>query len=430
VGSSKQSHEQKLDVKNIFERNAVKYKNLDYIACWFWLAARYCASSRSAAAFVTTNSICQGEQVYLLWSRLLSSGVEIFFAHRSFKWSNLAARNAGVTCAIVGIRAPQVGRKSLFYEGTRKEVYRIYRINPYLLDFADVFIPRHSESISALPRMLKGNQPTDGGHLILSPPERRHLLETSPKSGCFVRKLYGSKELIDGVARYCIWIENSEVRQAETIEEIAKRLHGVTETRLSSDAESTRRRASIPHRFIQIQDYGKRAIVVPEVSSENRDYLPCGLISDDSIATNKLFAIYEPDMYVFSVCSSRLHRIWAETVCGRLEERISYSNVLGYNTFPLPTLTEQNRADLTRCAENILLAREAHFPATIADLYDPDNMPENLRHAHEQNDEVLERIYIGRRFRNDTERLEKLFEMYTKMTAAQTPAKKTRKTAQ
>ena len=307
VGSSKQSREQKLDVKNVFERHSVKYKNLDYIACWFWLAARYCAGSRSAAAFVATNSICQGEQVYLLWSKLLSNGVELFFAHTSFKWSNLAARNAGVTCAIVGIRAPESGRKFLFSEGTRKEVSRI---NPYLLDFADVFIPRHGESISALPRMLKGNQPTDGGHLILSPHEKRHLLEVNKEAACFVRKLYGSKELIDGVARYCIWIENGDLHQAQEIEVIAERLRSVTEVRLNSDAESTRRRASVPHRFIQIQDYGKNAIVVPEVSSENRDYLPCGLIPDESIATNKLFAIYEPELYVFAVCSSRLHRIW------------------------------------------------------------------------------------------------------------------------
>ena len=264
--------------------------------------------------------------------------------------------------------------------------------------------------------MLKGNQPTDGGNLILSSSEKRDFLLRNPGAAIFVRKLYGSKELIDGIDRYCIWIEDDQANQARKINDISKRLDGVTKTRLQSPAESTRKRAYSAHRFIQIQDYGKRAIVVPEVSSEKREYIPCGLISEDSIATNKLFAVYKADIYVFALCSSRLHRIWAETVCGKLEERISYSNVLGYNTFPVPILTDKNKVDLSRCAEDILLMREAHFPAALADLYDPDNMPTDLREAHARNDEVLERIYIGRRFRNDTERLEKLFELYTKMT--------------
>lgn len=423
AGSSKQSKEQKADIQRIFEPHGVKFKNLDYIAGWFWLAATYCQEARGGAAFVTTNSICQGEQVYLLWPALLSKGVEIFFAQSSFKWSNLAANNAGVTCVVVGIRPTQSGQKFIFSEGNKRKVSKI---NPYLLDFDDIFIPRHRESISGLPRMLKGNQPTDGGNLILSRAEKDELLLDSPEAGLFVRKLYGSKELIDRVDRYCIWIEDNQVNLARKIAPISRRLDGVTQARLNSSAESTRKRAYDSHRFIQIQDYGKRAIVVPEVSSEKREYIPCGLISSDSIATNKLFTVYEAEIYVFALCSSRLHRIWAETVCGKLEERISYSNVLGYNTFPIPHLTEKNKADLTRCAEDILLAREAHFPATIAELYDPDNMPADLREAHVRNDEVLERIYIGRRFRNDTERLEKLFELYTKMTTSTKPTKKGR----
>lgn len=427
VGSSKQSKEQKADIQRLFEHHSVKYKNLDYIAGWFWIAAAYCQATRGGTAFVTTNSICQGEQVYLLWPALLSNGVEIFFAQSSFKWSNLATKNAGVTCVVVGIRQIQYGRKFLFFEGNKREVGRI---NPYLLDFDDIFIPRHGESISGLPRMLKGNQPTDGGNLILSPSEKESLQRSNPEAGAFLRKLYGSKELIDGVDRYCIWIEDDQIDVAREITPISQRLEGVTQARLQSPAESTRKRAYDSHRFIQIQDYGKRAIVVPEVSSEKREYIPCGVISSESIATNKLFTVYESDIYVFALCSSKLHRVWAEAVCGKLEERISYSNVLGYNTFPVPLLTEQNKADLTRSAEDILLAREAHFPAAIAALYDPENMPENLRRAHERNDEVLERVYIGRRFKNDTERLEKLFELYTKMTAATakpTPARKAKK---
>lgn len=413
VGSSKQTKAQKEEIERVFEFSRVRFKNLDYISGWFWLAAQYLQKTRASAAFVTTNSICQGEQVALLWPEVFQTGCEIFFAQAPFKWKNLAQNNAGVTCVIVGLQRPESNRKYIFLDDQRREVSRI---NPYLLDFPDVFIPRQNESIANLPRMLKGNQPTDGGHLILSPEERRYLLRTSPSAASYIRPLFGSKELIDGARRYCLWIENDDREAALSIPEIATRVASVARVRLESPAPSTRKRAGDSYRFIQIQDYGKKAVVIPEVSSEKREFLTCDILTDDTIATNNLFTIYDADTYVLSICSSRLHRIWAETVCGKLEERISYSNVLGYNAFPVPTLTEKNKADLTACAEDILLAREAHFPATIADLYDPEKMPENLRQAHERNDETLERIYIGRRFKNDTERLEKLFEMYTKMT--------------
>ena len=175
--------------------------------------------------------------------------------------------------------------------------------------------------------------------------------------------------------------------------------------------------ASKSHQFQRMLSAEKHTLVVPAITSENREYLPCGLLDSESVVTNKCYALYDAPLWNMALIASRLHWVWIGTVCVRLEMRFSYSNTLGWNTFPVPTLTEKNKEDLTSCAENILLAREAHFPKTIADLYDPEKMPENLRQAHEENDEVLERIYIGRRFRNDTERLEKLFDMYTKMTA-------------
>ncbi|UGQ29066.1 class I SAM-dependent DNA methyltransferase [Acinetobacter calcoaceticus] len=416
IGSSKQNLFQKKEMVDLFAGTIKNFKNLDYISCWFYLASKYCISAtNSSAAFVTTNSICQGEQVNLLWGNLLQR-VYIFFANTSFKWSNLASNNAGVTCVIVGITNVKGKSKFILDNSTKKKVQNI---NPYLLDFQDIFIPRYPSSICHLPKMLKGNQPTDGGGLIFSEQEKRELLRHNPNLLKFMRKLYGSKELIDGNNRYCFWIEDFELDEAKKYVELRERFEKVKQVRLSSSALSTQKKADICHKFIQIQDYGKKAIVVPEVSSEKREYIPCGLIDSNSISTNKLFTIYEAELYVFALCSSRMHKVWIETVCGRLEERLSYSNVLGYNTFVVPTFTEKNKADLTRCAENILLAREAHFPVTIAELYDPEKMPENLRAAHEQNDEVLERIYIGRRFKNDTERLEKLFSLYTEMASKQ-----------
>jgi hypothetical protein len=206
---------------------------------------------------------------------------------------------------------------------------------------------------------------------------------------------------------------------------IDQRLIRVAEMRADSDAESTRSFAAAPHRFVQIQGVAQHhSILVPSVTSERRPYLPFERASDDTIASNLNFALYDAPLWNMALIASRIHLVWIATVCGKLETRYRYSNTLGWNTFPVPSLTEQNKADLTRCAEDILLARESHFPATIADLYDPENMPANLRAAHERNDETLERIYIGRRFKNDTERLEKLFELYTKMTANAPAAKK------
>lgn len=262
-----------------------------------------------------------------------------------------------------------------------------------------------------------GNMPKDGGHLLFTGAEAEEAFRIEPGIEKYVFDFVGSQEFVKGIVRKCLWIDDEQAVEAERIPLIAERLAGVRQMRLASDAESTRAYADRPHRFKQIQGRGRTlSIVVPKVSSESRDYLPVGLLTAHSVVSDNAFALYDAPLWNLALIASRLHIVWVATVCGKLETRYRYSNTLGWNTFPVPLLTEQNKADLTACAEAILLAREAHFPATIADLYDPESMPDNLRHAHERNDEVLERIYIGRRFKNDTERLEKLFDLYTKMT--------------
>ncbi len=249
----------------------------------------------------------------------------------------------------------------------------------------------------------------------------RGLCRTSlePSIEKYIFDFVGSQEFIKGLVRKCLWIEDDQLEDAKRISLIAERLSGVRAMRLASDAESTRAYADRPHRFKQIQGRGKAwSIAVPKVSSESREYLPVGLLTAYSVVSDNAFALYDAPLWNLALIASRIHLVWIGTVCDKLETRYRYSNTLGWNTFPVPPLTAQMKADLTACAEAILLAREAHFPATIADLYDPATMPANLRAAHAHNDEVLERIYIGRRFKNDTERLEKLFELYTKMTAA------------
>lgn len=430
IGSREQEKQHKGDLKAVFEGKIKNWKVLDYVCGWFMKAAEYGKYSSTKTAFVTTNSVCQGQQVPILWPIIYTTGTRIQFAHTSFKWANLASNNAGVTVIIVGLSNVNSPEKRLFSisgDGETIET-RTQNINAYLAAAKNVELSPTNEAISDLADMVKGNYPVDGGNLLLSSAERDIILRSTPRASKFIRPFIGSAESIRGLQRYCLWITDDNLKQALTIPEIAKRINGVEEMRLSSKKEATKRAARYSHRFDEIRQRGdeKYAIVLPVHSSENRDYLPVSILPAPTIIYGSAFALFNAPRWNFGLLSSKLHLAWIATVCGKIKTDYRYSNTLGWNTFPLPKLTEKNKADLTRCAEDILLAREAHFPSTIAELYDPEKMPENLRHAHELNDEVLERIYIGRRFKNDTERLEKLFELYTKMTA--TPEAKKRVT--
>ncbi|GAB31784.1 lactate dehydrogenase [Acetobacter pasteurianus] len=419
-GSTWQSAEQKADLEQIFGKRAKSWKSLDYVAGWFMKAADYGQRTGSSSAFVSTNSICQGQQVPILWPLIFGLNYEISFAHTSFKWANLAAHNAGVTVAIIGIAPVSEHSKILFSNGTDGKIIRqeAEYINAYLVCGKNIIVNSISKPQDNRGLMEWGNKPTDGGNLFFTAEERNRLLESYPSSVHYIKKFLGAQEFIRGESRYCLWLEDRDRDAAERIPELNRRIQAVSKMRSESKAAETRPAAKFPHRFRQIQSVAKNySLVVARVSSENREYLPVGLENSDTIIGDRNFALYDVPLWNMALIASRLHWVWIGTVCVRLEMRFSYSNTLGWNTFPVPTLTEKNRADLTRCAQDILLAREAHFPATIADLYDPDKMPDNLQAAHDRNDEVLERIYIGRRFRNDTERLEKLFDLYSKMIA-------------
>jgi hypothetical protein len=419
LGSTWQSDEQKDELRRIFEGRTKSWKSLDYVAGWFMKAADYGLHTPTVSAFVSTNSICQGQQVPILWPLIFKTGHEIAFAHTSFKWANLASHNAGVTVAIVALsnHARPVRKLFSLNELGQTVVKESENINAYLVAAPDIIVAPKSKPKDGRGLMEWGNKPTDGGYFFMNADERQALLFDWPQSAKFVKRFLGAQEFIRGQERYCLWIEDKDREEAEAIPEIARRVTAVAEMRASSKAAETRPAAAFPHRFRQIQSVaGDYSLVVARVSSEGREFLPIGLEGKDTIIGDRNFALYDAPLWNMALIASRLHWVWIGTVCVRLEMRFSYSNTLGWNTFPVPKLTEKNRADLTAAAEGILLAREAHFPATIADLYDPEKMPANLRAAHDHNDEVLERIYIGRRFRNDTERLEKLFEMYTKMT--------------
>ena len=418
-GSKWQTDEQKNDLASAWLKHAKLAKTTDYVTGWFAKVLDYVDSEPNAVgAFVATNSVCQGQQAIDVWPAAFERGCEIRFAHTSFKWANLASHNAGVTVVIVGLGKKSAAPKKLYQDDLLKQCSAI---SPYLVPNSLAYVQKANEPIGEQSPMLFGNMARDGGHLILDSSLASQMrIDDSVRP--FIKGFTGSDELINGKNRYCLWIEEGQQDEAIKSEFIAERLRLVAENRGKSDADSTRSFAARPYRFVQIAGCAKvSSIVVAKVSSEAREYLPVGVLSSNSIVSDLAFALYDAPLWNMALIASRLHLVWIATVCGKLETRYRYSNTLGWNTFPVPLLTEQNKADLTACAENILLAREAHFPATIADLYAPDNMPENLRHAHERNDEVLERIYIGRRFKNDTERLEKLFELYTKMTAAAAP---------
>jgi hypothetical protein len=395
-------------------------------AGWFIKAAEYEASTNAVAAFVATNSICQGQSVTILWPVLYGAGCDIVFAYTSFKWSNLASNKAGVTVVVVGIGRPTSAPRRLYQHDSQGGlmVREGAAITPYLTLGPRVIVEKHSAPISDLGVMEFGNKPSDGGHLLLRPEELASLGLDDAQRHKFIRRIYGSQEFINGGFRFCIWIEHKNLQEALSIEPLKVRIENVRRVRLASRDKGANALAKRAHQ-LKLMRFGMRStIVVPGISSEARDYLPCGLLPEGSVVNNKNFALYDAPLWNMALIASRLHWVWIGAICVRLEMRFSYSNTLGWNTFAVPTLTEKNKADLTRCAEDILLVREAHFPATIADLYDPNKMPADLREAHERNDEVLERIYIGRRFRNDTERLEKLFEMYTKTIAGQEMTKK------
>jgi len=356
--------------------------------------------------------------VPILWPLIFQTGHEIAFAHTSFKWANLASHNAGVIVAIIGISNHAGPVRRLYAPDDRGKtvLQETANINAYLAAAPNIIVTKSGKPRTGVADMSFGNMPRDGGHLLLEPSDVARLELSEAQRKQFVRPFVGSQEFIRGQQRYCLWIKDEDVDEALSIDSIGKRIDLVRQERLSSRDKGARDMAETPHKFREQFEGKDMTIVVPGVSSENRDFLPVGVAAPGVIVSNLAFALYDAPLWNMALIASRLHLVWIATVCGRLGTGYRYSNTLGWNTFPIPKLTGKNRDDLTRCAEDILLAREAHFPATLADLYDPETMPDNLRTAHERNDETLERIYIGRRFRNDTERLEKLFTLYTHMT--------------
>lgn len=411
MGGKKLSESQEHDMEQIFGSDA-QHKNLDYICGFFRKGASFLRQA-DALAFVATTSINQGTHVPTLWPGLLADGMEIFFCYEPFHWSNNAAKNAGVTCTILGLRRRSKEKKSVF---SQDSVRLVRNINPYLVDGPDLIVETRSQAISALPRIITGNAAYDGGHFFLTVDERQKLVTEYPQSEKFLLKCAGTTEFIDGVTRYCLWIEDADVAEACAIEPIRERIEGVRHYR-ENGGEVARTLIDAPHRFRYTNRPSDVQILVPQVSSERREYIPIGLLDRSTIITHLAFAVYEPDISTFAILNSKLHNAWSAMLCGRMRKDFRYSTTIVYNTFPLPSQSQAQREGLETHGWQIISARETHPGKSIAWLYDPDTMPSNLRDAHRALDESLERIYIGRSFKNDSERREHLLKLYAEMTS-------------
>ncbi len=426
-GQSEQTDEQKADLKGLFDGSGIGWKNLDYVSGWFYKFCQYQRVSSAKAAFVSTNSICQGQQVPALWPHLFDRGVSILFARTSFKWKNLAAKNAGVVVVIIGLGRQNNNPAFLFSEDNCGQPIKrqVSFIGPYLVPDTRVIVESNRSPLNGLPPMDYGSKPADGGGLVVTSVD--YLSLSDPIAKRFIKPYVGSVDYIDGRLRYCLWVTDDSIDKARQSPFICKREEQVRTFRSKSKKLQTKELANHPFRFSEIRHIesgsGAMPLIIPIHTTEDRRYLPIGALPRGAVISNAAFGLFDAPLWCLALIASRLHLVWVGTVCGKIKTDYRYSNTLGWNTFPVPTLTEQNKVDLTHCAEDILLAREEHFPATIADLYDPDAMPTELCEAHERNDEVLERIYIGCRFKNDTERLEKLFELYTQLIASAKPSK-------
>jgi len=413
-GARKQSAEQKSDVDFVFRKHD-KIKDLDYAACWFYLASDYIENAKNAFAFVTTNSLTQGQQVELLWPKLFEKNVHISFAHTAFKWKNSGKNNTGVTVVIIGIRSNiHPSKKLIFTQTTSSEVPLI---NPYLTSVSDVIVRGRRKPISNLPNMPKGNMPYDGGHLLLTPSEKTDLVNAYPASERFLKRVMGSKEFIKGIERWCIWINDKDLDEALSIPPIKERVSRVEKVRRDSTDSAANKLAERPHQFRETNVTTSRSLIIPSVSSERREYIPIGFVYNNTIITNLAFAVYDCEPWVFGVIASRMHTVWIRAVCGGLETRIRYSSVLGYNTFPFPDISAEQKKSITKFVRDILAEREKETEKTMAQMYDPDTMSDGLRIAHRILDEAIERCYREDPFLSDQERLEFLFNFYKELSS-------------
>lgn len=415
LGSSMQQAEQKAEFVDYF--GTVRYpKNLDYIALWFLKGARYIADGRAELAFVSTNSVCQGDHVGLMWPHVYAQKVGIAFAHQSFRWTNQARGNAGVTCVIVGLAAYPPKLRRLY---TGDQVQAVANIGPYLLPTAhDTIVHSRRTPPPGLPPMVFGSKPTDGGHLNMTEAERDSLLAEEPHVEEFIRRYAGASELLNGRTRYCLWISDVDAARAMALAPIAARAQRVRAMRLAGSTTAAAM-ADRPYRFLQRAHREGSSIIVPRVTSQRRPIIPMDFLDSRTVISDLAYAVYGAEPWLFALLQTRLHTAWVGTVGGKMKTDYRYSSVLCYNTFPVPLLTDKDRLRLAEHTMAVLEAREGHADRSLGDLYLPESMPEDLRRVHADLDATVDGLYGLPTEPSETQRLERLFVLYETMTATE-----------
>jgi len=417
VGARLMIPRQKAETIKVFEgmKNA---SNLDYVTCWYKKAAVYMQGTAIEAAFVSTNSICQGEQVPVLWPCLMKYGIKINFAHHTFKWMNEAKGMAAVYCVIIGFSPVERKEKRLFHyadvAGSAAEV-EVNQINPYLVNGPMVFIDKQTDPLCKVSKMVFGSMPNDGGNFLLTQEEKDELTSRDPAAAEFIRPFLGADEFINNIPRYCIWLKDVAPAQYRKVKAIQERVNKVRVLRESSKRGATQSLADAPMLFGEIRQPTTDYLLVPSTSSEKRRYIPIGFIDKDTISSNANLLIPNATLYEFGVLSSTMHMAWTRCIAGYLGTSIRYSASIVYNTYPWPSPTDKQREAVEKAAQAVLDAR-AFFPeSSLADLYDPNATPPALHKAHQRLDKAVEKAY-GKEFTNDDDRVAHLFYLYQTLT--------------
>ncbi|MDI1238657.1 MAG: N-6 DNA methylase [Polaromonas sp.] len=407
LGSRRQSEEQTADLIHVFGED---YKSVDYIFAWFVKAAAYISGTSSAFAFVSTNSICQGEQVALGWPLVLEKNLEIFFAHTSFVWSNSAKKNAKVVVIIIGVKAVGPGKKIIYRNSYAKEAKQI---NPYLADARTVYVHSRSKQIAGYPEMNFGNMPADGGKLLLTTEQKIEVVQSDSRAERWIKPFLSAKEYLNGSDRWCIWLEDVDRKSYMDVAVIAKR---VIELKKIREASSRPQLAAIPHLFAQItQPKGQNFILIPCHSSSQREYIPMGLFTPKYVAGNSCLIIASHDLFLYGVLMSRMHMVWVDAVCGRIKQDFRYSKDIVYNNYPFPSPKESFKAAVRTKVLQMLSIREAYSEKSLSDLYDVEDMPDDLRKSHHELDIAVEQCFRISGFADDEERLSYIFNQYLEM---------------
>lgn len=420
VGYSLQSKEQKEDLLSIYvDEKGKPYKTagkIDYVSGWYFKAAQLMQNSGIRTAFVSTNSITQGEQVAGVWKPLYDRfGIHIDFAHRTFRWDSEASLKAHVHCVIVGFSiAPNSEKKRIY---TSERFQEVQNINAYLIDAPDVFIESRNRSLSPVPEMVYGNKPTDGGFLFLTPEEYHQAVKNEPEISKYLKRIYGATEYINNKMRYCLWLVGASPSEIRKSKFIMDRVEAVRQFRLNSTKAATQKSAESPTLFQEIRHPNSEYIIVPRHSSETRKYVPFGFVSPDIIVNDAVQIIPGANLYHFGTLMSNVHMAWMRAVCGRIKSDYRYSKDIVYNNFPWPTPTEAQKAKIEQTAQGILDARALYPDCSLADLYDEVTMPPELRKAHQQNDRAVMQAY-GFDVKTTTESscVAELMKMYQKLT--------------